>query len=140
MSLGGRRTAKPKIQIRQYLTQQSKKMQHHCDPFLPEDDDARSRNLLHPKIARFTFRTSCVPDNESAPFDDILTSKINPDEVNRFIAALRMPAGRPVAKLFKLRVFTSAGLATFRAESEKLDQMKFADAQDPPEEDDRALV
>jgi hypothetical protein len=145
MSMSGRTTAKRKIQIRKYVTQQSKNMQHHCDPFLPEDEDAFSCNLLSPNSGQFSFGRAYVPDNESVPFDDILTSKINLDEADRFIAALRLPARKPAVKLpadklVKLRVITSVDLATFRAESEKLQEMKLADSQDPPEEDDETII
>jgi len=139
-ALGGPKSAKRKIQIRQYVTEQSKKMHSFSDPFMPEDEDAVSENLLNPPKGKFTFRTTYAPDSECDHMDDILSSKIDLDEADKFIASLKIPSKlqapkAPTKKVIQPRVFTHVDVSAFRAESEKLERLRLADSQDTEDDD-----
>jgi hypothetical protein len=130
--LGGPKTAKRQIQIRRFMTEQQKIIQSHSDPFLPNSDP---EDTLNPPVAELSFKAAYVPEHELQPGDGILSSKVNLDEADRFIAALRLPKRMQSGQqLPKLRLFTYVDLEKFRVESNKLDRMRFAEAEDPPED------
>jgi hypothetical protein len=139
--LAGPKTAKRKIQIRQYVTEQRKLSQRHSDPFAPESENTASPNL-NPRVVKLSFKTVYIPEAEEARVDEILSSKINLDEADKFIAALKIPVKRscPVKgnpeKHYKPKVFSLFDLSTFRAESERLEKLRRAEAEDPEEDDD----
>jgi hypothetical protein len=135
-ALGGPKTAKRTIQVRRFLTEQQKIRQSHSDPFLPNRDVAET---LNPPLSKLSFKAPYVPESDSQPVDGILSSKVNLDEADRFIAALRLPKRQTSVTFIEprqtIRVLTQVGLVTFRAESDKLDKMRIAESEDPPEDD-----
>jgi hypothetical protein len=139
--LAGPKTAKRQIQIRQYVTEQNKLSQRHSDPFALESENAASPNL-NPRVAKLSFKTTYTPETEEARVDEILSWKINLDEADRFIAALKIPSKRSSLakgspeKGYKPKVFSLFDLSTFRAESERLKKLRLAEAEDPEEDDD----
>jgi hypothetical protein len=141
--LAGPKTAKRKIQIRQYVTEQRKLLQRHSDPFVPEGENVASPNL-NPRVVKLSFKTRYIPDSEEVQVDEILSSKINLDEADKFIAALKIPTKRSPGKgtperRYKPKVFSLFDLSTFRKESERLEKLRLAEAEDP-EEDDNDII
>lgn len=95
MSIGGRNTAKRKIQVRKFVSEQFRAVRSFSNPFL--DDDNGAEDCLKPKESAITFGVGkYVPDDseESESDDQILSKKVNLDEADRFMAALRLPRTR----------------------------------------------
>jgi hypothetical protein len=142
--LSGPKTAKRKIQLRQYVTEESKRTQGHSDPFLPEDENDSPSNL-NPQMKKLSFRTEHIPDLELQSTDEILSSGINLNEADRFIASLKMPSRRRRTNQarnepYKPRVFMQLDLSPFRTASEQYEHWQVAEADDPPDEDDYDII
>jgi hypothetical protein len=143
-SLAGPNTAKRKIQLRQYVTEKSKRTQSHSDPFLPDDENDSSPNL-NPRMAKLSFTTAYVPEPDLCPTDEILSSRINLDEADRFIATLKMPSRRRPTRQtrdepYKPQFFAHLDLSAFGAVSERVERQRFAGAEDPDEDDDYDII
>jgi hypothetical protein len=147
--LGGPKTAKRKIQIRQYLTERQATASH-SDPFLPQDE-SDARDQLSPRIPRFRFTTQYVADEtpeeiDETPeeIDEILSKKVNLDDADRFVASLRIRPKRtrtpqPVQKAHKFKNIETKLLATARKELGVLAEIQMADCIDPSEDDEQLI-
>jgi hypothetical protein len=141
--LAGPKTAKRKIQIREYVTNQRFAKQSQSNAFLP-DCEEETEQCNSPERVKYTFRLNYQPDLDSDDSDEILSSKVDLDEADRFIAALRIPGKRTstptnVEKKSKHVVLSTVDLSAFRKESERLEELRLAQSEDPPEEDDRLI-
>ena len=95
MSIGGRNTAKRKIQVRKFVAEQFHAVRSFSNPFLDEENSAG--DCLKPKESAITFGVGKYePDDseESESDDQILSKKVNLDEADRFMASLRLPRAR----------------------------------------------
>jgi hypothetical protein len=139
-ALGGKRTAKRRIQIRQYVSERAIQAQCQSDPFMPDDENLSSEYVLNCRPVKLSFQLSYVPETEGNRPDEILSSKINLDEADRFIAVLRIPSHSPSkrSQLVTPRVHTPVDLSSYRAECEKLEKLRLTEVEDPSEteEDD----
>jgi hypothetical protein len=132
-ALGGRHTAKRRIQIRQYLAERTLESREYSNPFVPDDDNPPGGLVLNVRPVKLSFRTAYVPDEETEPADDILSPTIDLDEADRFISVLRIPnhsCSPGPGTLVKPRVLTAVDLATFQAASERLDRLQRKEAED----------
>jgi hypothetical protein len=132
-------TVKRKIQIREYVATQ-RRTAAYSDPFAPQEElDPRSTLKARPVSFRFKKKGYQPEDDPDYP-DEILTKKVDLDEADRFIAALKLPTKSLVkdhpAKPLKPRLFTSSDLSLLHRESEKLEQARLALSEDPVIEDD----
>ena len=141
--IGGKNTAKRKIQVRQYVEEMSKSMRSHSDPFA--QDDADEPDVLKPGTLKFSFKTDYIASSDSdleenEEKDDILAKKLDLDEADRFMAALRMP------KLRKSRessnsvkpVVLPMDLSALKAESERIERLIMAEAVEHEEEEEKS--
>ena len=138
-ALAGKNTAKRKIQIREYIEERSKAMRSHSDPFVCDENAGSHVMNLGPM--KFSFRTDYIPDNSSdedeGDTDGILTRRMNLDEADRFLAALRMP------KLSKAKnkpqttkpLIIPVDLKALKEQSDKLEKLRMAEATGEEEEE-----
>ena len=144
-ALGGPRTAKRKIQIRQYITEQNKAMQSYADPFVHDENDGSQAWQVKPMS--FSFKTDYIPDygskEEPVISDGILSRKVDLDEADRFLAGLRLPRGKKQKKVVQEQkksspVITPMDLADFKTQNEKLEKVLRAETigESPEEEED----
>jgi hypothetical protein len=137
--LGGRHTGKRRIQIRQFITERGLQSKRQSTPFAAEDENVPTSNLLNVRPMKLSFKTQFVIEAEPDPVDEILSSKINLDEADRFIAVLRMPTRRTPVRAHgpvKPAALAPVDLSSFREESERIERMRMAEVQDPSETDD----
>jgi hypothetical protein len=140
--LAGPKTAKRKIQIRQYLADH-RSSSTHSDPFLPLTD-SDSQIILTPRLRKFSFQSRYFPDEPPEEVDEILSKKVDLDAADRFVASLRIntkgvPAPKHVQKISKLKAVEAKLLATAGMELENLSQIQLADCIEPSEEDDEII-
>jgi hypothetical protein len=108
-------------------------------PFVAEAENLPASNLLNVRPMKLSFKARSVNEEESDPVDEILSKKINLDEADRFIAVLKMPTRRTSVKthaIVKPTALAPVDLSYFRQESERIERMRMAEADDPPETDD----
>ena len=91
--VGGRNTAKRKIQVRKFVEERFNAVREYSNPFLSEEEDSE---CLRPRELKLSFKRDYVPDDseESDSEDQILSRRVNLDEADRFIASLKMPKAR----------------------------------------------
>jgi hypothetical protein len=125
-SLGGPKTAKRKIQIRRYITEHG--MKHvQSDPFLPDQGESDS-NWPSPVPLKLTFKIADrTSHTEEKPSDDILSRRVDLDEADRFIAALRLPSGTAWVKeekMTKTVLLSHTEITTFDETVAKLEKLR----------------
>ena len=142
-TLGGKNTAKRKIQIRRYIEERSKAMRQHSDPFVQDENDGSQ--VLKVGSMKFSFKTDYIASDDSE-FDDeqhdygILTKKLDLNEADRFMASLRMPKAK-AKKHSQQRLPPPAPVVTvdldaLRAQSEMVEKMIMAEAVEHEEEEE----
>ena len=140
-TLGGKNTAKRKIQIRRYIEERSKAMRQHSDPFVQDENDGSQ--VLKVGSMKFSFKTDYIASDDSEfddePHDDgILTKKLDLNEADRFMASLRMPKAKKHSqqRLPPPAPVVTVDLDALRAQSEMVEKMIMAEAVEHEEEEE----
>ena len=91
--VGGRNTAKRKIQVRKFVEERFNAAREYSNPFMSEEEESE---CLRPRELKLSFKRDYTPDDseESDSEDQILSKRVNLDEADRFIASLKMPKAR----------------------------------------------
>lgn len=135
--LGGKDTAKRKIQIRKYLTAKIAESCVWSDPFQEEPDDSP---ILKPRNVKFSFKTDYIPDESDSTEDEIL-KQVDLDEADRFLAALKIPKN-PSRTNYSPKVVrnyaksATADLDEFRAQTERLEKARMKESIGDSEDDE----
>ena len=140
--IGGRNTAKRKIQIRKYIAEQFHAMRTYSDPFL--HDESEGEDTLKPRELKFSFKGHYKTESTdtSDDEDEILSSKVNLDEADRFIAALKLPKRKKQqqeAKQEKPAPFVPLDLTVFKEETEKLEKIRMRESQGESDESEEQI-
>jgi hypothetical protein len=137
VAIGGRHTAKRRIQIRQFVAKCGVQSKRQSDPFVPDNEDLSPAEVLNVRPVKLSFKAGYAEDSDVDVSDEILSAKINLDEADRFIAVLRVPS---VSHVFhptvKPRLLTPVDLEMFRKQSEKLERLRWEQAEDSSEHEE----
>lgn len=138
-TLGGKNTAKRKIQIRKYIEERSKAMRQHSDPFVQDENDGSQ--VLKVGTMKFSFKTDYIASDDSEfedePQDDgILTKKLDLNEADRFMASLRMPKMKKHKQQRLPPPVVTVDLDALRVQSEMVEKMIMAEAVEHEEEEE----
>lgn len=151
-SIGGLKTAKRKILVREFFQEKFTKEKKFSDPFendeSQEEYDESEWNLKPLKINRKKnhklFEQETELDEESQPSDDILVKNRDLDEADRFIASLKFPTKKIVLQKENLvpnsnyipKYNFKETFEKFKVESEKLNNILNNDLENEDEEAD----
>lgn len=146
-ALAGKKTAKRRIQIREFITKQTNSKKVPSTPFIENEDE--NFEAMCPKPLNFTFKTDYIRDAESDDSDerdDILTARVNLDDADRFISALKIPRKRVATRSDRERRVaanarvTPLDLSAFKATSERVAKILAAETTGECEEEDDNLI
>ena len=150
--IGGKNTAKRKINIRNYLKQQVNLRSSPSSPFLNGDSDEDiSSSSNDTTIELYNSNTkkkysSNIDFEKYLPkenLDEILSPNVNLDQADRFIASLKLPKKRiqnlkSLPKKTKI-LFSAEDFFQIKEKGDYIDQLMLLESQDHDEVDDSLI-
>lgn len=145
--IGGVRTAKRKILLRKYLTEQMCQPRCYQSPFVEDDEEDSKYPILNVTQPKKKYKELDIEEEEeeeeNEDDDEILRKKINLDEADRFIASLKLPGPKRMKEMLKKNEPSCKAVLTapddiekFKIGFQKLKKMQMAEICGEDEESD----